>query len=52
MLWCWGCAAAKLGSAGKFQGLHVIPDDGAGAMYVCSVLIACCDDKAVPPQAG
>jgi len=29
----------------------VIPNDGAGAMRACSVLIARRDDKAVPPQA-
>ena len=30
----------------------MIPDDGAGAMRACGVLIAHRDDKAVPLQAG
>ena len=38
----------ELGSAGKFQGPDVVPDNGADAMHTCSVLLARCDDEAVP----
>jgi len=35
------------GSAGKFQGPDVVPDNGADAMRACSELLACCGDGAV-----
>jgi len=38
----------ELGSTGKFQGPDVAPNNGTDAMCTCSVLLACCDDKAVP----
>ena len=41
-------SAPELGSAGVFQGLDVVPDNGADAMHTCGVLLACCDNKAVP----
>ena len=41
-------SAPKLGSAGKFQGLNVVPDNGADAMHVCGELLACCGDRSVP----
>jgi len=34
-------------SAGEFWGSHVVLDDGANAVCTCSVLFACCDNKAV-----
>jgi len=40
-------SAAELGSVGKFWGSHLVPDDSANAMYMCSLLLASCDDKAV-----
>jgi len=47
-LWC--CAVtfstADLGSVGKFWGSHVVPNDGADAVCMCSLLLASCDDKA------
>jgi len=46
----WHCAvsssAAELGSVGEFWGLHMVPDDSADAMCMCSLLLACCDDEA------
>jgi len=40
-------SAAELGSVGKFRGSHLVPDDSADAMYMCGLLLASCDDKAV-----
>jgi len=39
-------SAAELGSTGKFRGPHVDPNDGADAVHVCGVLLACRDDEA------
>jgi len=41
-------SAPEPGSAGKFQGPDVVPDNGADAMRACSELLACCGDRAVP----
>jgi len=38
-------SAAKLGSVCKFRGSHIVPDDGANAMWVCGELLASCDDE-------
>jgi len=41
-------SAPEPGSAGKFQGPDVVPDNGADAMRACGELLACCGDGAVP----
>jgi len=40
-------SAPEPGSAGEFQGLDVVPDNGADAMRACGELLACCGDGAV-----
>ena len=39
-------SAAELGSIAEFWDLHVLPGNGANAMYICGLLLASCDDKA------
>ena len=38
-------SAGELGNVGEFRGSNVVPDDGAYAMYICSLLLAS-DDEA------
>ena len=39
-------STAKLGTIAKFQDLHVVPDNSTDAMYICSLLLASCNDEA------
>ena len=39
-------STAELGSVDKFHGVHVVLDDGAGAVRACRVLLACCNGEA------
>jgi len=41
-------STSEPGSAGKFRGPDVVPDNGTDAMCACGELLACCGDRAVP----
>jgi len=47
----WHCtvvpSAAELGSVCKFRGSHIVPNDGADAVYMCGELLASCDSESM-----